>query len=396
MWEQRIASYTTLSELAAAVNAPGNDVFDSHKVVAEAARMQTAVRAFNTQLVQFQNDLQSAESRATAAPLLQDFQTISTAMQEMKGEEELIFSDLNRGQPDKAGARMATMDHKYREVNRALSRLRGDVSTIQTNLLTQQESVADSMGTIQCGMVGLIFLMIGGAAIHGHRMARQMEVVARERERSVGELAVLEERNRLARDIHDTLAQNFIGIVTHLEAAHVVVAPTSNASNLIKTARELAREGINEARRSVHALRPQRLENGGLNVALDTLLQETPLRARLNIEGKMRALSPEMETNLLRIAQQALANVLHHAGATSVEVTLRFEPDNIELSVRDNGKGFVTGQTQRERRGFGLESMAERAASLGGRLVVESHPMRGTQVSAHIPCVVVEGRGEGA
>lgn len=198
------------------------------------------------------------------------------------------------------------------------------------------------------------------------------------------ETAVLEERNRLAREIHDTLAQGFTGIVIQLEAAEDILAEGADVAEALAhlaRARTLARDSLAEARRSIRALRPLAMESDGLPGALqqaaDRLATGTETTAEVIIQGQRRPLPEQVESELLRIAQEALNNVLKHASATAVTVELRYAPDAITLTVADDGQGF---DPQASAQGFGLLGMRERADRLGAVLTIDSHAGQGTKV----------------
>jgi signal transduction histidine kinase len=200
--------------------------------------------------------------------------------------------------------------------------------------------------------------------------------------------AVLRERNRLARDIHDTLAQTFIGIIVQMEAAEdaALRGKTLEATKHLRRAARLAREGLTEARRSVRALRPQALEEGNLLAALNRLLlQMTPgsrLKGELVLSGKPRELPLVVEESLLRIGQEALANTLRHSQADRCCLRLRFRPNEVRFEVQDNGRGFNLATTKE---GVGLWGMRERVARLGGQLLIDSAARRGTRILVAVP-----------
>ena len=197
--------------------------------------------------------------------------------------------------------------------------------------------------------------------------------------------AVLDERNRMARDIHDTLAQGFTGVVIQLEAAKDANAHhrSREANEHIQRASELARQSLAEARRSVHALRPLALEQGSLGAALEGLLHRmtagTGIDARLEVKGRAWTLPAEWEEHLLHIGQEALANALKHGGPGRLIVTLEFDEAKLELTINDDGSGF---DASRSAAGFGLSGMRERVARLGGRMELRSAPGAGTAVVA--------------
>jgi signal transduction histidine kinase len=210
------------------------------------------------------------------------------------------------------------------------------------------------------------------------------------------EMAVLEERARLAREIHDTLAQQLTGIVIQLEAAQALAARDPERSlPALSAAQELARSALAEARRSVWDLRPAPLTSTGLVAAaeaeVDRFRRRTGIAARLRAERMTPppALRPQAEVALLRITQQALANIAAHSGASRVSVRLRHLDGRVELTVRDNGNGFDPSVLPPG--SFGLVGMAERVRLAGGTFEVESTPGRGTTISVHLP-VVEEAR----
>ncbi|WP_433272884.1 sensor histidine kinase [Actinosynnema sp. CS-041913] len=195
------------------------------------------------------------------------------------------------------------------------------------------------------------------------------------------EAGVLDERQRLAGEIHDTLAQGFTGIITQLQAV-------DEPSRRVDTALRLARENLAEARRSVHALRPPALEDANLPDALSEVVagwtDQTGVPVTVSTTGAARALHPEVEVALLRMAQEALSNVAKHASASRVGLTLSYMEDVVTLDVRDDGTGF---DTCRETNGYGLVGMRQRVSRLAGSLAVESEPGGGTAVSASVPAI---------
>ncbi|MFI6858568.1 sensor histidine kinase [Streptomyces sp. NPDC050421] len=225
---------------------------------------------------------------------------------------------------------------------------------------------------------------------------RQLLVQARE-------AGVLDERQRMAREIHDTLAQGLIGIVTQLQAAEQAAGVPDRWRAHVAAATRLARDSLAEARRSVDALRPQPLETAGLGEALagiaDYWSALNGVTAEVTTTGTPRPMPSEAELALLRAAQEALANVARHARATAVSLTLGYLDDEVTLDVRDDGRGFGTPSAPVEKGpvtsgagtaagsggGFGLKAMRERIEGLSGTLRVRSEPGSGTTVSARVP-----------
>jgi signal transduction histidine kinase len=196
------------------------------------------------------------------------------------------------------------------------------------------------------------------------------------------EAGVLDERQRMAREIHDTLAQGLAGIITQLEAAAQNPTEWQRYAN---TAEALARESLSEARRSVHAIRPEALENARLPEAIADVVRRwseiNGVPAEVITTGTPHTLHPDVEVTLLRTAQEALANVAKHAGASRVGLTLSYMEDQISLDVRDDGAGFA----ELNGSGYGLTAMRQRVEALAGQLEIESEPGAGTAISAAIP-----------
>ena len=223
------------------------------------------------------------------------------------------------------------------------------------------------------------------ALAHHVMMATHAAELAEQRRHAV----LLEERTRMARDIHDTLAQGFTGVIIQLDTSVEALRDEEpeEAAKHIRQARELARESLTEARRSVHALRPQALEKATFADALRAIITNTTagtsLRSDFQLKGEPRELQPAVEENLLHIGQEALSNALKHACATRFQARLSFDSDAVRLELRDNGKGFVVDSANGG--GIGLIGMSERADQIGARLAVTSKPGRGTKIIAVSP-----------
>ena len=207
------------------------------------------------------------------------------------------------------------------------------------------------------------------------------------------ETAVLRERQRLAREIHDTLAQGFTSIVMHLEAAEQALPDDqANTTRHISQAKNTARDSLGQARRVVDDLRPELLESAPLFQAVERVVQRwaqhSGITATFQMTGDIQPLHPEVEVTLLRTVQEALANVRKHARASETQVTLSYLGDVVILDVQDNGRGFVAGNGRSETAvsgGFGLVAMRERVDDLDGELVIESDPAEGTTLMVSIP-----------
>ncbi len=203
--------------------------------------------------------------------------------------------------------------------------------------------------------------------------------------------AVLAERNRIAREIHDTLAQGFAGLSVQLElVARMLSISPQNAKTHLDQARQLVRSSLDEARRSVWALRSQALENSDLPSALNdtvkNLVADTSMQAQVQVTGTYRELKSSIEDNLLRIGQEAITNAIKHAQAKNLHVTLSYVADAVCLRVQDDGRGFDDSVPRPNRNGhFGLVGMRERVEQLGGRLTISSRPQTGTEIVVEVP-----------
>lgn len=245
-----------------------------------------------------------------------------------------------------------------------------------------------------CG--SLVALWISAIIRQGHQQHELIEELRRtqaELAASERHAGVLAERQRLAREIHDTLAQGFISVVTHLEAAdQVLESDTSTARRHMQQATATARESLGQARRVVQDLRPEVLEGGTLADAIrregEKWSERTGIGVSLKVTGAALPLHPQSEVALLRAAQECLANVHRHAGAGQVNVTLSYMPDRVLLDVQDDGGGFAPGKSGAaggDGGGFGLIAMRQRVEALGGSLLVESNPGEGATVVVEIP-----------
>lgn len=203
--------------------------------------------------------------------------------------------------------------------------------------------------------------------------------------------AVLAERNRMAREIHDTLAQGFTGILMQLEATESALdaARPELAQARLGKARELARASLAEARRSVWALRPQALEQlplvAALRAAATTLTTGTPIQLTFEVHGALGYVPAELETDLLRVAQEAIANSVKHSGARAVAVRLRADDSQLTLQISDDGRGFdPQAPRARDGGGFGLTAMRERIERHGGRLTMRTASGQGAEIIAQV------------
>jgi signal transduction histidine kinase len=236
--------------------------------------------------------------------------------------------------------------------------------------------------------IRLFLAFLTGLIVSGLIEALSRATIAWRRAEEAQEKRVLQERNRMAREIHDTLAQGLTGIIIQIEAAEDILPAASEQPEVhahLSRARELARVSLAEARRSVSALRPLSLEGRSLAEALsDRLLKMTDgtdVDVALTVEGTPYLLAADCEDNLLRIALEAVTNALKHANASAVRVRLAFNDAITSLTIQDDGSGM----SGRQGTGFGLIGMQERAERIGGRFYLSSRPGSGTEISVVVP-----------
>jgi PAS domain S-box-containing protein len=201
--------------------------------------------------------------------------------------------------------------------------------------------------------------------------------------------AVFEERNRMARDIHDTLAQGFTGVIVQLEAAEDAISCGSrkDADAHLHRAGELARRSLSEARRSVHALRPQALQEHNFWDALKGTIKSTTagtaLHTTFEAQGKLPELPQPWQENLLHIGQEALTNTLKYAHAHNFKTRLIYKAKELRLELRDDGDGF---KVKDRHDGVGLRGMRERVEQMGGELEITSSRGKGTKITVSLTC----------
>jgi NarL family two-component system sensor histidine kinase YdfH len=212
----------------------------------------------------------------------------------------------------------------------------------------------------------------------------------REYAAQVEELTISQERQRMARELHDTLAQGLAGLILQLEAvdSHLDQGNQARARAVVQQAMQRARTTLHEARRAIQALRPAALEQGNLVDALghevDQFAATTGIHATFKVESGPLAVSADVAQDVLRIAQEALSNVGRHAQAAHVLVRLARDGGGFLVEIEDDGLGFDPVDAHRQPRSFGLAGMKERAERIGGDLRVQSQPGRGTRVSLQV------------
>src|SRR3989440_10684051 len=201
--------------------------------------------------------------------------------------------------------------------------------------------------------------------------------------------AVFEERNRMARDIHDTVAQGFTGVIVQLEAAEDAISCgyRKEADDHLHRASELARSSLSEARRSVHALRPRALQEHNFWDALKGSIKNTTvgtaLHATFEAQGKLPDLPQRWQENLLHIGQEALTTALKYAHAGNFKTRLTYKATQLRLELRDDGDGF---KVKDQNDGVGLTGMRERVEQIRGALSIKSLRGKGTNIVVVLPC----------
>jgi signal transduction histidine kinase len=232
----------------------------------------------------------------------------------------------------------------------------------------------------------VLLTVVAWVVVLGRRLREQMAIIRQKLRNS----AVLEERNRIARELHDTLEQELAGITMQLDLAVDCLRRAPRvAEQALETARNMSRHSMVEARRSVWDLRCQLLEDGDLVYALAQIVE--PLAPRehvkmdVRVQGSPVRLPRPVEMNLLRIGQEAVANAVKHGHARQISIELRYSASSVYLTVSDDGQGFASDQSSPTGH-FGLLDMRERAQSMGSQLEIDSEPGRGTRIAIEV-CV---------
>jgi len=229
-------------------------------------------------------------------------------------------------------------------------------------------------------------LELAQALVNHATLALQLSRLAHRTE----QMAVMDERNRMAREIHDTLAQAFAGVVLHSEALGAALGVNKlRSKRALSHIQKLARSGLEEARRSVQALRPRALEGSTLSQALEQMAKRYSEDAKFACDFKQQGaalmLSAEIQNELFRIAQEAMTNVCKHAQAKSVGITLNFRDNQTILTVRDDGIGLAATDSPKPRGGYGLSTMRERAQRIGGQIEITNPTGGGTAIRVLVP-----------
>jgi len=239
--------------------------------------------------------------------------------------------------------------------------------------------------------LGIVTVILLAATVWLFTLQRRVSAQTKIIRRKIRREAVLEERTRIARDFHDTLEQELAGIGMQMETAAAKLDESPGlARRILGVAQSMLRHTRSEARRSVWELRARALQEGNLGAALEAVARYvqngSPVRIDVNVTGQAQPLPVRVESNLLRIGQEAVTNAMKHAHPKHLRVDLRYEPDTVQLCVEDDGQGLPENHQPGPESGhFGLLGMRERADKIGGRLSVASAPSRGTRIEVTIP-----------
>lgn len=201
--------------------------------------------------------------------------------------------------------------------------------------------------------------------------------------------AVLAERNRIAREIHDTLAQGFVAVSVQLQiVARMLTQSSETARQHLEQAQELVRTGLEDARRAIWELRSQSTENADLASQLTQMATRlsapAEIKTQVEVHGSYRPLPERTESELLRIAQEAVTNAVRHAQASSIDIQLRYSRRRVRMTIADDGRGFEADAPSAPDGHFGIAGMKERAQQMGGSVTVTSKGGEGTMVSVEV------------
>jgi signal transduction histidine kinase len=327
-----------------------------------------------------------------------------------------VFTNVKENHPVAAGARMATMDRRFAEVNHALTELRESAAGSQQRSFARQLAAASAEAKHVYLVAALLLLMVGGACLYGHRLARQVQSDAVERARQSRELEASNERlqaetrrkvlalealrqaneklqslfkrtlelqeqkqQHIARELHEDVSQTLASLKMQLSAPRTG-APALRAAGL-------AEDALHRLRDLAHDLTPHGMEHVGLPAVLRAHLDEWTRGSRLRVGfvDRVRVRPPfRIEHAAYREAQEAVANVLRHAAARSLLVELRGSAEELQLRVVDDGSGFDL-QAARSRASLGMALMEQRTAMVGGTIEIRSAPGEGSSVIVTFP-----------
>jgi len=300
------------------------------------------------------------------------------------GSYDILLLDL--GLPDSQGAETVT-------------KLRHSQPAVPVMVLTGLDDETVGISAVQSGAQDYLVKGNFTSSLLGRSIRYAIER-KRAEQATLAQLkavAIVEERNRIAGEIHDVLAQDFVGILFQLEAgSDLIGTDPREAARRIELAQAVARSGLAEARRSVWALCPPELDAEGLVGAVQSfpsrIAAGNPTAVAFSLRGEPVALSDDKSLGLLRICQEAVVNAFRHAQAKKIQVQSTYQPDGVDLCVHDNGRG-LDPKARSAGKGFGLTSMRERAERMGARIEISGEPGKGTRVA--VMARAATGNGEG-
>jgi signal transduction histidine kinase len=230
-----------------------------------------------------------------------------------------------------------------------------------------------SAGHIVVSVIALLVIIVAAQALHGRIETLRLR-------------AILEERERLAHEMHDTLAQSFAGIGFQLQAIRDEVGNETELHQHLDLAHDLVRTSHDEARRSISALRSEALEKLGLLKALEgcaeRIVNGGSVKVRCSSKGDPRTIPPRISDALYRIGQEAIANAVCHADPTELVISVFYDAGALSMTIRDNGRGFPVGEDSAN---FGIRGMGRRAERIGATLEIRSAAGEGTAVQVRAP-----------
>ncbi len=256
--------------------------------------------------------------------------------------------------------------------------------SIASTILTLKLNAAVTFG------LALLFILLLVNALLAERQSREKLLLANERLRQyalrIEDQATLQERNRIAREIHDALGHALTAQSIQLENAQLFLPPNAEkTASFLQEAKQLGSRALQEVRRSISTLRADPLQGQSLEVAIAKAVNEFRQTSGILPDSMIQVSQPipaEISTALYRIIQESLTNIYKHSAATQVSIHLRESPEAIQLQINDNGQGF---NPERNTTGFGLQGMRERTAALGGQFFLVSQPGKGCRITVSIP-----------
>lgn len=417
-WAERALQYAELGELAASVNAPGNDVFASRDPSKEMRRLRAALDNFEVRFTELRDEVASDAPPEEAAPVLEQLDSVAGAVRRMAAEAMPVLRDFD-GNRTRAAEHMAAMDHMHARVIAALGELRRVTSRIQRRNFADQMETAQGLVRFEIMVGVLVLLMVAGATVYGHHLARKMQDDARriettnrllliEMHRRRHALRTLEETNQrlqalfgraleaeeaqrrqIAYELQEEVAQMVASVRLRLET--LPSAPREDLEPRVAEAGFIAKGALQRLQDLARTLIPGSMEDLGLDVVLPARLREWTRGSNLSVHFSHQlavgTTCARAQTAVYRIAEAAVANVLEHAHATDLRVVLRHDGTQLHLDVEDDGVGFDPERARRESpSGLGIGLMEQRAGALGGTLEIVSRPGGGTRVHAALPC----------